>query len=124
VKTDRLPDYLDHIIEGVIYIEEFVSGMTLADFEHDIKTQDAVLRRLEIIGEAAGSILRISPDFTADHPDMRLVDAKRMRDRLAHHYENVEIPIVWSTVQNDLPSLRVSAVAALAGLQAGTGTRR
>jgi uncharacterized protein with HEPN domain len=85
VKTDRLPDYLDHIIEGVIYIEEFVSGMTLADFEHDIKTQDAVIRRLEIIGDAAGSILRISPDFTADHPDMRLMAGIISRDEGLPH---------------------------------------
>jgi uncharacterized protein with HEPN domain len=54
---------------------------------------------------------------------MRLVGAKRMRDRLAHHSKNVEIPIVWSTVQNDLPSLRVSGVTALAEIQTSTGTK-
>lgn len=122
-QSDRLPDYLDHIIEAVFYIEEFVSGMTLTDFESDIKTQDAVIRRMEIIGEAAGNILRIDPEFATAHPSMRLVGAKRMRDRLAHHYEKVEISIVWTTLQNDLPPLRVSAAAALSELQAGNGLK-
>jgi uncharacterized protein with HEPN domain len=68
--------------------------------------QDAVIRNLEIIGEASRNIERKHPDFTAAHPELPLSFAYEMRNALAHGYFKVDLAIVWKTVETDLPPLR------------------
>jgi uncharacterized protein with HEPN domain len=65
--------------------------------------QDAVIRNLEIIGEASRNIERKHPDFTAAHPELPLSFAYEMRNALAHGYFKVDLAIVWKTVETDLP---------------------
>lgn len=67
--------------------------------------QDAVIRNLEIIGEANHNIERDYPEFAAAHPELPLAFAYQMRNAVAHGYFKVDLEIVWKTIQNDLTGL-------------------
>ena len=71
----------------------------------DRKTCDAVIRNLEVIGEACNNIAKNHPDFAAQHATVPWGFAYEMRNALAHGYFTVDLAIVWQTIQNDLPSL-------------------
>jgi len=103
----RLRDYLDHIREAIDRITAYTSGVDEAAFIADRKTQDAVIRNLEIIGEAAHGVRQRYPDFVASHPELPWRSAYGMRNVLTHGYFAVELDQVWSTVQDDLPSFRM-----------------
>ena len=75
------------------------------EFLQDEKTQDAVIRNFEIIGEASRNIERYHPEFAAGHPDVPWGIAYEMRNALAHGYFMVDMGIVWKTIQNDLPRM-------------------
>jgi len=79
--------------------------MNLAGFMADRKTCDAVIRNLEVIGEACNNIAKNHPDFAAQHATVPWGFAYEMRNALAHGYFTVDLAIVWQTIQNDLPSL-------------------
>lgn len=71
----------------------------------DEKTQDAVIRNFEIIGEAANNIKCHHPEFARQHPELRLNFAYEMRNALAHGYFKIDLEIVWETIHADLPEL-------------------
>ncbi len=77
--------------------------MTYDDFAADTKTQDAVVRNLEILGEA---VKNLPESFTAEYPEVPWRFIAGMRDKLIHHYFGVSLAIVWETVQSDIPALR------------------
>lgn len=101
----RIPEYLDHILQAIGRIKNYTYDMTEAGFLHDEKTQDAVIRNIEIIGEAARNIERNHADFAAQHADVPWGVAYEMRNALAHGYFKVDFEIVWKTIENDLPGL-------------------
>lgn len=101
----RVPDYLGHILEAIQRIHRYVEDMTEVVFLDDIKTQDAVIRNFEIIGEACRNIEFHHPCFTVDHPEVPWGFAYEMRNALAHGYFKVDLEIVWNTIHNDLPRL-------------------
>ncbi|TAK89443.1 MAG: DUF86 domain-containing protein [Burkholderiaceae bacterium] len=101
----RLPDYLGHILEAILRIERYTEDMTELMFLDDEKTQDAVIRNLEIVGEACKNIERYHPDFAAAHPEVPWGDAYLLRNQVSHGYFRVDLEIVWRTLQNDLPLL-------------------
>jgi uncharacterized protein with HEPN domain len=68
--------------------------------------QDAVIRNLEVIGEASRNIERRYPEFAEAHPELPLASAYEMRNALAHGYFKVDLTIVWKTLENDLPELQ------------------
>jgi uncharacterized protein with HEPN domain len=80
----------------------FTTDMSLVDFREDEKTQYAVIRCLEIIGEAAK---RIPEEFRKGHPDIPWKSMAGMRDRLIHGYDVVDSEIVWITVRDTLPAI-------------------
>jgi uncharacterized protein with HEPN domain len=80
----------------------FTQGVTREHFERDEILQNAVIRLLEIIGEAARSL---SDDTKSAYPDIPWRSMVGMRNRLIHHYFRVDLPTVWDTVQNNLPEL-------------------
>ena len=93
---------LRHIIEAVERIQLYVEGMSLAEFLTDSKSSDAVLRNLEVIGEAA----RLVPEeVTARHDKVPWADMRAMRNIVAHEYDRVNLHTIWDTLQNDLPPL-------------------
>jgi uncharacterized protein with HEPN domain len=106
-KTDalRLPEYLRHIIEAIERIHRYVENMGEVAFLGDQKTQDAVIRNFEIIGEASRNIERYHPQFAAEHNDLPLGFAYEMRNALSHGYFKVDLEIVWKTIHTNLPQL-------------------
>ena len=80
----------------------YVAGMTRQGFLRETQVQDSVIRRLEIIGEAAG---RISPGFRDTHPEIQWSEMRGMRNRMLHGYDDIDMDIVWDTVERDIPHL-------------------
>ena|SRR3990167_3606297 len=101
----RVVTYLDHILEAIQRINEYTDDMTELVFLQNKLVQDAVIRNLEVIGEACRNIDRCCPEFTEKYSDFPLRIACEMRNALAHGYFKVDLEIVWKTIENDLPSL-------------------
>lgn len=95
-----------HILDSIDAVESYLDGLTLETFTNDAKTQDAVTRRLEIIGEAVKSLDKLAPDLLAAHPDVPWKSIKGMREKLAHDYDTVSVTIIWNTATRELPLLR------------------
>ena len=94
--------YIDDILDAISNIREYTTGQNYEIFQQDRKTQDAVVRNLEIIGEAAGRL----PDFLlAAAPKIEWRKIVGLRNILAHAYFSVSIPVVWDVVQNKLGQL-------------------
>ncbi len=74
--------------------------------QQDSKTQDAVIRNIEIIGEAANRIQNISPAFVASHAELPWLEMRGMRNKMIHEYFDVDWGMVWDTVNDDLPELK------------------
>lgn len=95
--------FLQHILESIDKIEEFTSKIRLKDFLELAQVQDAVIRRLEIIGEAAKNI---PADFKKKHPNIPWAEMAKTRDKLIHGYFGVDLELTWDIIENDLPALR------------------
>lgn len=104
-KAQRVPDYLAHMLQALERIDRYTQGLDQAAFEADELVQDAVLRNIEIMGEAANNILRAAPDFAAEHSHIPWLVMYTMRNRVSHGYDQVDLEIVWKTLQTDLPRL-------------------
>lgn len=99
-KDLRDRDYLEHIQDAIGKIQRYVAGMSEAGFMADDLVQDAVIRNLEIIGEA---VTNLSPELKARHDDVAWGEISGMRNRLIHGYVTVNLQIVWDTVEKVLP---------------------
>lgn len=97
------PIYLGHILEAIRRIRSYVVGGEVA-FLADERTQDAVLRNLQVVGEAAK---KISADLVANRPEIPWRSMTGLRDRVVHDYFGVSLAIVWDVVANHLPALEV-----------------
>ncbi len=95
-----------HILDSIDAVESYLGSMTLETFTRDAKTQDAVTRRLEIIGEAVKSLDNLAPDLLAGYPDVPWTSIKGMREKLAHDYDTVSVTILLNTVTRELPLLK------------------
>jgi uncharacterized protein with HEPN domain len=102
----RVRDYLIHIVEAIDRIHRYVDDMTELTFLGDEKTQDAVVRNFEILGEAAHNIEIFHAEFAALHPHIPWSLMYTMRNRVAHGYFKVDFELVWKTIHYDLPELR------------------
>ncbi|MFW6103037.1 MAG: DUF86 domain-containing protein [Chloroflexota bacterium] len=94
--------YLDDILEAIRRIREYTKAQDGQTFLADQKTQDAVIRNLEIIGEAAG---RLPESIESEAPGVEWRKIRGLRNVLAHEYFGVNLPIVWDVVENKLDSL-------------------
>ncbi len=102
----RLVEYLGHMLDAIERCHDYVNNMDEVTFLRDRKTQDAVIRTFEVIGEASNNICKRYPDFTSAHPEVPFGVAIGMRNALAHGYFSVDLEILWKTIHNDLPELR------------------
>ncbi len=97
---NRSPDmYLEDIKNAILKIERYTEGMSFADFEKDEKTADAVIRSLEVIGEAVNNL---PDDFKKDHNDIPWHCIVSMRNKMIHEYFGVDLEIVWKTIKDDM----------------------
>lgn len=94
---------LDDICEALDRIEQYISGMSFDVFSKDRKSVDAVVRNLEIIGEASN---RLPADFKDSHSQIEWHKVVGLRHRIVHEYFGIDLQIVWQILQKDLPSLR------------------
>lgn len=102
---------LRDILESIDNILEFTAEGREA-FLKDKRTQHAVVRNFEIIGEAAK---RVSATFRATHPDVPWSAMARTRDKLIHDYPGVDVKVVWRAVEQELPRLRETILGLLRG---------
>ncbi len=109
---------LREMLESIRIIQEYLADMDLQAFLAQRITQDAVIRRLEILGEAA-SRLPTSIKDTFPAVDWRAMTA--MRNRLIHGYFSVDLAIVWNTVKTDLPALEAHSREMLAHVEREAG---
>lgn len=96
-------DYLDDILETIDKIDRFTKNMDFGSFSSDEKTFFAVVRGLEVIGEAVKNI----PETVRDrNPDVPWSEIAGMRAKFIHAYFGVDVSVVWMTVMSDLPELK------------------
>lgn len=113
----RVADYLSHILEAISRIDRYTEDLSEVSFLENEQVQDAVIRNIEIMGEAARNIEQRHPDFAKQHPDVPWADMYFMRNRVSHGYFTVDLEIVWKTIQNDLPGLARQVSTLLTDLQ-------
>jgi uncharacterized protein with HEPN domain len=94
---------LDDILEALGRIEQYISGMSFDDFSKDCKSVDAVVRNLEIIGEASN---RLPAEFKDRHSQIEWHKVIGLRHWIVHEYFGIDLQIVWQILQKDLPSVR------------------
>ncbi len=94
--------YLQHILDAISDIKTFLENVTRDDFLKNKEKQYAVLRALEIVGEATKHLSR---DFRAKHREIPWKDIAGMRDKLIHQYFGVKLELVWETANERLPQL-------------------
>ncbi len=104
---ERLEDYLGHIAEAITRATGYVQPLQgIEELEKNQLVQDAVVRNIEIIGEAATNINRIAPDFIPAHPELPWAQMRRMRNIVIHRYFAVDVSVLWTTVKDVLPRLK------------------
>lgn len=91
------------IEECINRIELYTNNLDYEQFMQDIKTQDAVIRNLEIIGEA---VKNLSQEFVVKHAHISWYEIGRLRDKLIHHYSGINFDIVWTIIKTDIPKLK------------------
>lgn len=104
-KALRVPDYLGHILAAIERIERHTSDVDELGFLNSELIQDAVIRNIEIIGEASNNIQRVDPVFAAQHAEIPWQVMYAMRNRVSHGYDKVDFEMVWKTICNDMPEL-------------------
>lgn len=95
--------FLEHILDSVDWIESYVVDLSKDDFLASVGKQDAVLRRLEIIGEAVKNLPDTFKDVHVDIPWRRIAG---MRDIIIHEYFEVDLRLVWRTITDVLPEFK------------------
>ncbi|KVM50511.1 hypothetical protein WJ58_23955 [Burkholderia ubonensis] len=112
-KEQRLPDYLGHMVEAIDRIETYVGAMNKAGFVANTLVIDAVIRNIEVIGEASNKVRKHYRAFADAHPEVPWQGCYEMRSVVAHDYFKVDLDIVWETIKNDLPGMRRDVQALL-----------
>lgn len=115
-RSDR--EFLSDILEAIRRVQAYTAGMTFETFLWDTKTQDAVVRNLEIIGEATK---RLSDEVRKRYPTVPWKNMAGVRDRLIHHYFGISLDVVWEIVSVELGEVAIQVERALQELKEGGG---
>jgi uncharacterized protein with HEPN domain len=95
--------FIGHILGCIELVEEYLRGKTFDDFMASIQLQDAVIRRIEIIGEAAK---KLPQDFKEKNPDIPWKEMAGMRDIIVHEYFGVDLKLTWRVASQDIKELK------------------
>lgn len=96
-------DYINDILDGMIKAQEFVHGMSYEEFLQEVKTQFAVVRAIEIIGEATKNI---PTSVRKKYPQIPWREIAGMRDKIVHEYFGLNLKVIWRTVNEDIPAVK------------------
>ena len=110
MKKREYRDYLQDIYDAVNEVATFIEGMTYEDFLKDKKTINAVIRSIEVIGEASKQLPKAIRDKSPSIPWKKMAG---MRDKVIHKYFGVDIEIVWKTAKKQIPALKKKIFALL-----------
>jgi len=95
--------FVKHILESIGNIESFSQGLSKSKFEKDRLRQSAIIREIEIIGEA---VKNLPIDFTVKYPYVEWSKIAGTRDKIIHHYFGIDVDVIWDIVKYDLPDLK------------------
>ena len=95
--------FLEHIEESIDLVLEYSKGLSFSQFKKDNKIQDAILRRIEIVGEA---VKKLPVEITLKYPEVKWSQIAGMRDKLIRQYFGIDLEIVWNVVRTDIPELK------------------
>ncbi len=95
--------FIEHMLESIEKIEKYTKKLTKEKLIKDTKVQDAIIRRIEILGEA---VKNLPDDFRNKHPEVEWSEVVRTRDKIIHHYFGVDLDIIWDIIKKDLPKLK------------------
>jgi len=95
--------FIEHILLCIEKIQDYTRSLTEKDFNNNELVQDAVIRNIEIIGEATK---KISKELKSQYPEIPWKEMSGMRDKLIHNYFGVDVDVVWRTVNDDIPFLK------------------
>jgi uncharacterized protein with HEPN domain/predicted nucleotidyltransferase len=110
-KSQRLPGYIEDILNEIDFVESATKSTKQGDFLKDPTLQRALVRSIEVIGEASANIRKHTPAFQEAHPELPFKRAYDMRNQLIHGYSDVKLDIVWRVATEDLPKLKQMLLA-------------
>ena len=104
---------LKEMLDAIERIERYIAGWSLSQFLDDPLRQDAITRRLEVLGDACR---QLPAELLSAWPEVRWEEIRGMRNRLAHEYDDIDMPTVWDAATSDLPVLKIVIKAMLTQL--------
>ena len=105
--------FVRHMIDAIDEIQNILKGQTYLEFVNDTTRMHACVRLFEILGEAAN---KLSDGFKAQHSTIPFTDIIGMRNKLIHHYFEVDLEVLWKTYEEDLPELKGNLTKAVDAL--------
>lgn len=103
---ERAEDYLEHIADAIERAVRYVGNLESHQaLEENQQAQDAIVRTITVVGEAANRICKVAPDFVTKHPELPWSQMRGIRNKVVHDYFDVAWDIVWNTVKDDFPRL-------------------
>ncbi len=100
-RNDKL--YLYDIAECCRKILEYSEGISNEEFQTNVMLQDAIVRNIEIVGEASKNL---TSETRENNPQIAWRDIMRMRDKIVHHYFRLKLDVIWDTIKQDIPTLK------------------
>lgn len=102
---NRQNDYIQHMKTAIQDTLIYVEGLAFDEFLEDKRTQQACIMNLIIIGEASTKLMNECGEFTQQNPHIEWRSMRGMRNRIAHGYFDIDLAVVWETIQTALPDL-------------------
>lgn len=103
MNLDRDRTYLGDILDSIHRIESYLNNVSKESFLENLMMQDAVMRQIEIIGEASNNV---SDEFQEKHEHLPWAQMRAIRNKIVHDYRGINVQIIWDTAKQDLPILK------------------